>query len=151
MKKILYQTPNGTESIHQTVLDDRIELLKARLSACAELCASLPVMELLSEQMLPTVRQDWARTDGSIYFLEITPTHLSGLGFTVAYRELIDRETVLSPMEIWAFALTLAEALRSGLPHPEEAVVCPLFVENALNMVIENHRYTVALQRKTEP
>lgn len=148
MKKITYQTPNGPESIYQTVLDDRIELLQARLSPCVELCASLPVIEMLTEQMLPTVREEWTDAGDRTCFLEITPTHLSGFGFTVAYCELIEGEVSLSPMETWAFALALAEALRLGLPCPEETVVCPLFVENTLNMAVENHRYTVALQRK---
>jgi hypothetical protein len=147
MKKIIYPTPDGTETVYESVLTTRIDLLQARLAPLAAFFAARPAMAAILSGILPTVREEWGRADaeGRSLYLEVTPTHLSGAGFSVPYGDTDGMDPITAPIELWAFSLALAEGVRSRLSEPQRVRVRPLYVENALNMAVGCLRMTVEL------
>lgn len=147
MKKMIYLTPDGTEAVYEAVLTTRIELLQARLIPLTEAFSALPATSKILSQMLPAMGDEWERAaaEGRPLYLEVTPTHLSGAGFSIPYGDLDVMEPITAPMELWALSLALAEGVRSGLSEPHRVRVRPLYIENALNMAVGCLRMTVEL------
>lgn len=147
MQKIMIPTPEGVESVYDTIILTRLELLKERVAPLIESFSSLPVTASLTERMLPFLRAAWesGTVNGTVY-IEVTPKYLTGAGLSVDLTELSAMPPLSTALDCWGFALALAEGLRQGLPNPTAAVVCPLYMENALNLAVENPRITVGLR-----
>ena len=97
--------------------------------------------------MLPTVREEWQSqtTDGTAY-PEVTPDVLTGFGFSLSLYDLPDLPPPASLPACRGLALAVAEGLQVRMEAPDGVAVCPLFVENALQMAVGNSRVTVGLR-----
>lgn len=142
MKRMIYQTPDGTEVVYETAILVRIELLKARLKPIVESFSALPITAELTELLLPTAGAAWDNwASNGIAYLELTPEYLTGFGFSISLRECPDCPPLSTPMECWGFAVAVAERLAEVLG----ARVCPFYVENALGMAVEDLRVMVGV------
>ncbi len=148
MKNISYPTPEGTETVYETVLLTRIELLQSRLTPLRDAYAAHAGMTKLLLRMRPAFGEAWKAAKGKPIYLEITPTHLYGACFSIPYGELDFIEPPTTPMERWAFLLAVSDGLAAGLT-PHTAEVCPLYLENGLNLAVENERLEVVMCPKT--
>ena len=148
MKRMIYPTPDGTEAVYETVVLSRIELLKARLKPVAESFSALPLTAQLTEQLLPVAQVSWDNwASNGIAYLELTPDSLTGFGCSVSLRERPDSPPLSVPLECWGFAIAVAQRLADSCG----ARVCPLYLENALNLAVGNLRVTVGLTKDTLP
>lgn len=146
MKRMIYQTPDGTEVVYETAILVRIELLKARLKPIVESFSALPITAHLAEQLLPAAKAAWDNwAPNGMAYLELTPESLTGFGFSISLRECPDCLPLSTPMECWGLAVAVAERLAEVLG----ARVCPQYLENALNTATGNHRVTVGLTKDT--
>ena len=142
MKRMIYQTPDGTEVVYETAILVRIELLKARLKPIVESFSALPITAELTEQLLPAAGAAWDTwAPNGIAYLELTPEYLTGFGFSISLRECPDCPPLSTPMECWGFAVAVAERLAKTCG----ARVCPFYVENALGMAVGDLRVTVGI------
>ena len=142
MKRMIYQTPDGTEVVYETAILVRIELLKARLKPIVESFSALPMTAELAEQLLPAAKAAWDNwASNGIAYLELTPECLTGFGFSISLRECPDCPPLATPMECWGFAAAVAERLAKACG----ARVCPLYLENALGMAVGDLRVTVGV------
>ena len=147
MQIIMIPTPEGVESVYDTIILSHLELLKERVTPLIESFSSLPITASLTERMLPALRTAWELgTANSTVYIEVTQKRLTGAGLSVDLTELSAMPPLLSPMDCWGFALALAEEVRRGMPDPSAAAVCPQYMENALNLAVENPRITVGLR-----
>ena len=144
MEKIILHSPYGDEPLYQTTLNAAVQHLAAMLSPVAESFSALPATAQLTEQLLPAAQTTWDEwaTRGMVY-LEITPDSLMGFGFSISPGELPDMPPLSSPLACWGFAAAVAERLADFCG----ARVCPLYLENALNLAVGNLRMTVALKK----
>ena len=147
MTPIILQTPFGVESLYQPTLDAVILYLADKLSAVSTSFASHSSVMGLVDRMTPTARDEWNRRafNGTVY-VEVTPDALTGLGFSASLRDLPDLPPPSTVWECWGLALAVAEGLRAGMEAPDGVAVCPLFVENALQLAAGNTRVTVGLR-----
>lgn len=147
MKKITLETPFGQEILCQSTLDAVILHLSEALCPITVSYAASPAVARLVKQMLPTVREEWRSqtTDGTAY-LEVTPDVLMGFGFSLSLYDLPDLPPPASLPACWGLALAVAEGLRAEMEAPDGVAVCPLFVENALQLAAGNTRVTVGLR-----
>ena len=151
MNPILLHTPYGDETLYQPTLDAVILQLSATLSHIKESFSSLPAVDRLTEWILSTAREEWqAQPLAEVAYLEVTPDALTGFGFSVSLRDLPEIPPPSTVWECWGLAMAVAEALRTGMNAPEGVTVFPLYVENALNLAVGNHRVTVGLGRGEE-
>ena len=151
MNPILLHTPYGDETLYQPTLDAVILQLSATLSPIKESFSSLPAVDRLTEWILPTAREEWqAQPSAEVAYLEVTPDALTGFGFSVSLRDLPEIPPPSTVWECWGLAMAVAEALRTGMNDPDGVTVFPLYVENALNLAVGNHRVAVGLGRGTE-
>ena len=142
MKRMIYQTPDGTEVVYETAILVRIELLKARLKPIVESFSALPMTAELAEQLLPAAKAAWDNwASNGIAYLELTPECLTGFGFSISLRECPDCPPLSTPMECWGLAVAVAGRLAEAC----EARVCPLYLENALGMAVGDLRVTVGV------
>ena len=142
MKRIFYPTPDGTETVYETVILSRIKLLNDRLKSASETYLNLPLTARLAEQLLPAAGAAWDNWAlNGIAYLELTPESLTGFGFSISLRECPDRPPLSTPMECWGFAVAVAERLAEACG----ARVCPLYLENALGMAVGDLRVTVGI------
>ena len=146
MKKIYIETPFGQETLHQPTLDAATECLAHKLSPLVSSFSALPAVNTLARRMLPAVNGEFGESD-ALRYLEVTPDCLSGFGFSIQLRSLPHIPSLSSPLECWGFGLALAETLRAGSDSTDGIRICPLYVENALNLAAENPRMTVGLER----
>ena len=151
MNPILLHTPYGDETLYQPTLDAVILQLSATLSPIKESFSSLSAVERLTEWILPTAREEWqTQSSTEVAYLEVTPDALTGFGFSVSLRDLPEIPPPSTVWECWGLAMAVAEALRTGMNDPDGVTVFPLYVENALNLAVGNHRITVGLGRGEE-
>ena len=151
MNPILLHTPYGDETLYQPTLDAVILQLSATLSPIKESVSSLPAVDRLTEWILPTAREEWqAQPSAEVAYLEVTPDALTGFGFSVSLRDLPEIPAPSTVWECWGLAMAVAEALRTGMNDSDGVTVFPLYVENALNLAVGNHRVTVGLGRGAE-
>ena len=145
MKNIIYPTPEGTETIYETVLLTRIECLKSQLDPLRKAYATDKGMTKFLPGMLPPFVEAWQAAQGHPLYLEITPAHLYGAGLAIPCEELSLTAPPTTLMERWAFLLVLADNLTAGLPA-NTAEVCPLYLENGLNLAVGNDRAEILLR-----
>ena len=142
MKRMIYQTPDGTEVVYETAILARIELLKARLKPIVKSFSALPMTAELAKQLLPAAEAAWDTwAPNGIAYLELTPECLTGFGFSISLRGSPDCPPLSTPMECWGLAVAVAERLAEACG----ARVCPLYVENALGMAARDLRVTVGV------
>lgn len=147
MQKTNIPTPDGVEAVYDELFLANYELLKERVTPLVESFSSLPITASLTERMRPSLLTAWeSGTANSTVYIEVTPKYLTGAGLSVDLTELSAMPPLLSTMDCWGFALALAEGVRRGMPDPSAAVVCPQYMENALNLAVGNPRITVGLR-----
>ena len=148
MNSILLHSPFGDEILYQSTLDAVIEHLAKKLAAVTTQYAALPAVAQPVEWMLPTAQTEWesSAARGMVY-LEVTPESLTGFGFSISLRDLPEIPPPSTVWECWGLAMAVAEGLRAGMDEPNGVTVFPLYVENALNLAVENLRVTVGLRR----
>ena len=138
MKEITLHTPYGEEVLYQTTLNAAVEHLAEKLSPRMEFFLSLPITAQLAERMLSAAHNGWEEqlAVGETVYLEITPDALAGLGLYLPLKHLPDMPALSTPLELWGFAAAVAESVRWGLVDSAGIRVCPLYVENALNLAL---------------
>lgn len=142
MEKLTVSTPYGEETLYQSTLDAAVEHLAARLIPVAESFSALPMTAELTEQLLTAAEAAWDNwAPNGIAYLELTPECLTGFGFSISLRECPDCPPLSTPMECWGLAVAVAERLAEACGTR----VCPLYVENALNLAVGNLRVTVGI------
>ena len=145
MKNITYPTPEGTETICEAVLLPRIEQLQSQLAPLRKAYAPREEMAALLQRMRPFFGKAWQAANGCPLYFEITPTHLYGAGISIPCTEWGLLSYPATFTERWAFLLALADGLTAGLPS-HAAEVCPLYLENGLNLAVGNDRAEILLQ-----
>lgn len=110
-----------------------------------------PAVERLAAWMLPTVNGEWENRGAAKEprYLEVTPDCLTGFGFSIQLRDLPNMPALRTLLECWGFGVAVAEAIRKGSAAPDGVRICPLYVENTLNLAVGNTRVTVGLGRVT--